>query len=125
MGVRVADASAIGALLFGEPDAARVSSRLSGVRLISPTLLPFEVASICRKKVRLYPDLRVPLLAAYAMLPRMAIELVTVDQQDNLLLALETGLTVYDASYLWLAGNLKAELITLDKRLASAHAASM
>jgi len=34
------------------------------------------------------------------------------------LLALRTGLTPYDASYLWLAGYLGADLVTLDERLA-------
>ncbi len=34
-------------------------------------------------------------------------------------LALESGLSAYDASYLWLALHLDAELITLDGRLAT------
>jgi predicted nucleic acid-binding protein len=29
----------------------------------------------------------------------------------------KTGLTTYDASYLWLAGCLKGELITLDRKM--------
>jgi len=32
-------------------------------------------------------------------------------------LADETGLTTYDASYLWLAGHLKGELIALDGKM--------
>ncbi len=32
-------------------------------------------------------------------------------------LADETGLTTYDASYLWLARRLKGELITLDGKM--------
>ncbi len=35
-------------------------------------------------------------------------------------LALETGLTVYDASYLYLSRNLGMELITFDRRLREA-----
>jgi predicted nucleic acid-binding protein len=35
-------------------------------------------------------------------------------------LAVDTGLSAYDASYLWLALALKAELVTLDARLANA-----
>ncbi len=38
-------------------------------------------------------------------------------------LALATGLTAYDASYLWLARLLGAELVTLDRRLAAAASA--
>ncbi len=37
-------------------------------------------------------------------------------------LATETGLTAYDASYLWLARQLGAELVTLDQQLARAAA---
>ena len=36
------------------------------------------------------------------------------------LLAKATGMTGYDASYLWLAGILGADLVTLDKKLAAA-----
>ena len=37
-------------------------------------------------------------------------------------LALETGLTAYDASYLWLSRRLGADLVTLDKALGNAAA---
>ena len=33
--------------------------------------------------------------------------------------AKDTGLTAYDASYLWLARHLGAELVTLDTKLAA------
>jgi predicted nucleic acid-binding protein len=36
-------------------------------------------------------------------------------------LAAATGLTAYDASYLWLARRLGADLVTLDKQLAKAE----
>jgi predicted nucleic acid-binding protein len=35
-------------------------------------------------------------------------------------LAEPTGLTAYDASYLWVARSLNAELVTLDRKLAAA-----
>ena len=35
-------------------------------------------------------------------------------------MAQATALSAYDASYLWLAGMLDADLVTLDKKLASA-----
>ena len=43
-----------------------------------------------------------------------------VDARDVVLLAHVTGVTVYDASYLWLAASLGADLVTLDDRLAKA-----
>ena len=38
---------------------------------------------------------------------------------DVVLIAQATGLTAYDASYVWLAGSLGADLVTLDKQLAA------
>jgi predicted nucleic acid-binding protein len=48
------------------------------------------------------------------------VESVDVDYLGALALAEATGLKAYDASYLWLARELAAELVTLDRRLAAA-----
>jgi predicted nucleic acid-binding protein len=122
MGVKVVDASAVGALLFNEPEANLMAVRLAGARLTAPALLPFEVTNIALKKILRHPEQRPLLLAAFAMLPQLPIDIVGVDQDAVLGLAEQTGLTAYDAGYLWLARNLDAELVTLDKRLLAASA---
>jgi uncharacterized protein with PIN domain len=43
MAVKVVDASALAALLFGEPEA----ERLGNARLAAPALLGFELANVC------------------------------------------------------------------------------
>jgi predicted nucleic acid-binding protein len=48
------------------------------------------------------------------------VETVEVDHHAVVELALRTGLTTYDASYLWLARDLAIELVTLDRQLAEA-----
>lgn len=116
---KVVDASAVSALLFGEPKAARVVEALRGFRLAAPALLDYEVSSVCLKKIRLHPERREALLSAYRLLPRLSVDRYGVDAGETLLLAEETGLSVYDASYLWLARSLRAELVTLDRRLVS------
>lgn len=121
--VKVVDASAIGALLFGEPEGPNIASRLSGSRLAAPELLFFEVASVCLKKLKRYPDRRQSILKAFEMLRRLSIESVEVDHAEVVLLAERNGLTAYDASYLWLARRLEAELVTLDRRLEKALSA--
>ncbi len=121
--VKVVDASAIGALLFGEPEGLNVAGRLSGSRLAAPELLFFEVASVCLKKLKRYPDRRQSILKAFEMLRRLAIESVEVDHAEVVLLAERNGLTAFDASYLWLARRLEAELVTLDQRLEKALSA--
>jgi predicted nucleic acid-binding protein len=122
MTVKVVDASALAALLFGEPEAAAIAARLEGSDLFAPTLLDYEIASVCLKKLRRDPQRRDVMLAAFALYARMAIEIVEIDHADALRLAEAVGLTIYDAAYLWLARKLVAELVTLDKRLQSAAA---
>ena len=122
MTVKVVDASALAALLFGEPEAAAIAARLEGSDLFEPTLLDYEIASVCLKKLRRDPLRRDAMLAAFALYARMAIEIVEIDHADALRLAEAVGLTIYDAAYLWLARKLVAELVTLDKRLQSAAA---
>jgi predicted nucleic acid-binding protein len=123
MVVKVVDASAFGALLFGESQAQAIAQRLAGAKLAAPALLPFEVANIALKKIRRHPELRPALLTAFGMLERLSIDTVAVDYDGALRLAEHTGLTAYDASYLWLAQALDAELVTLDHGLAAAAAA--
>lgn len=120
MAVKVVDASALAALLFGEPDAAAVARRLCAGRLIAPALLDFELANICLAKIRRHRADRQNLLAGFGLRTRMMIEIVAVDQGQVLALAETSGLTAYDATYLWLAQRLEGELVTLDRKLAAA-----
>jgi predicted nucleic acid-binding protein len=124
MAAKVVDASALGALLFGEPDGAAVAERLRGAGLIAPALLPFEVANTCLKKMRRHPDQRDALMVAFGLLDRMEVRVVEVDLAEVLGVAERSGLTAYDASYLWLARMVGSELVTLDKRLEAAWATS-
>jgi predicted nucleic acid-binding protein len=116
----VADASAVAALVFREKGAAGLADRLEGQPVHAPELLKYELSNIALKKARRAPE-RAPELFA-----RLAESLATweitwhrVDPVDAAVLARVTGLSAYDASYLWLAGWLEADLVTLDKRLAS------
>ena len=65
--------------------------------------------------------MRDALMAAFALLERTEIQTVEIDLGEALLLAETTALTAYDATYLWLAQALDAELITLDRRLERAY----
>jgi predicted nucleic acid-binding protein len=47
--------------------------------------------------------------------------LYDVEALQVLAIANASGLSFYDASYLWLADKLSAPLVTLDKRLQSVH----
>lgn len=120
MRICVVDASAIGALLFGEPKAEELAGILEGAQLAAPALLWFELASVCLKKIVAHPELDSQLISALGFLSKLAIDIVNVDHLATVTLAKETGLTTYDASYMWIAINLGGELITLDEKLAQA-----
>jgi predicted nucleic acid-binding protein len=119
MAVKVVDASAVAALLFGEPEADEIAERLQDSRLVAPGLLAFELANVCLVKMRRHPDQRPGLSAALRLRVRLGVEEIAVDHERIVELAAATGLTAYDASYLWLARELGAELVTLDLRLAN------
>ena len=120
MVVKVVDASAVAAVLFGEPQAETVVAGLQGYTLTAPVLLPFEVASVCLKKLQRHPAKRALVLNAFRALGQMGIEQVDVNPFEVLLLAEVKHVTVYDAAYLWLVHRLGVELVTLDKKMANA-----
>lgn len=117
MGVKVVDASVLGAIVFGEPGSSDLVERLAGSKLVAPVLLPYELTSIALKKIQIYKGETHKIKQALAAGLSMQIELVDPDQQSVLDLALKTKLTTYDAAYLFVARQLHAELITLDKAL--------
>ena len=119
---RVVDASAVAAVLFGEPEADAVADRLGQATLVTSALLRFELANICWKKLLRHPERRSALIEAHQLLDQMELCEVEVRFHEVLLLAEREGLTAYDASYLWLARALGLELVTLDEALARAVA---
>jgi predicted nucleic acid-binding protein len=114
---KVVDASALGSLIFGEPRAEEARALLRDSELYAPTLLPYELASIARKKIIQYPDQKDGLSQALELGLALDIRWVDVDHLEVLRLALETGLTTYDASYLYVARILGMLLVTFDERL--------
>jgi len=122
MPARVVDASVLGALLFGEPRAEEAFSLLQGADLYAPTHLNYELTSIARKKVLRYPEQRAGLFKALRVGLALNLHRVEVDHEAVLRLALETGLTSYDAGYLSLARFLGVPLRTFDEQLRAALA---
>lgn len=120
--VKVVDASALGAVLYMEAAADRVGAELRNAVLVAPHLLGYEAASICQKKIRAAPDRQAAILAQFAAWTHLEIDLVEVDYEGLLPLVEQFNLSAYDASYLWLARELDAELVTLDRQLARAAA---
>jgi predicted nucleic acid-binding protein len=119
--VRVVDASAIAAMLFGEPDGPWVYRSIARHMLIAPSIFHFELGNICWVKSRRYPDQAAAALNAWLdwnaepPLTAMATDLIATME-----LARGHDLTFYDASYLWLAQTQQTDLISLDAKLVRA-----
>ncbi len=87
------------------------------IELIAPTILPYEVVNGIRfavKSKRLDQALATKLIRVYLDLP---VSLLSVDYGHVYTLSRKHNLTVYDASYLWLAKTKHLQLLTLDKTL--------
>jgi predicted nucleic acid-binding protein len=106
--------------LFREPDATAVVRQLKGHDLVASSPLDFELSNVCLTKLRRHPDRRDDLLVGFRWRARLAIAIRNVDHEGVLALAEQTRLSFYDASYLWLARQLGAVLVTLDRQLAVA-----
>lgn len=117
---KVVDASAVAAIVFGEPEATEAAQQLNGHQLMAPPLLDFELGCVCLTKLRRHPHQRNELLAGLRWRFRLALAIRNVDHDGVLSLAEQARLSFYDASYLWLAREFNAVLVTLDRRLAEA-----
>jgi predicted nucleic acid-binding protein len=116
----VVDASAVGAIMFGEPEGETLTAHLEGETLLAPRLLDYELVNLALKKARKHPTSLPAIVVSLRGALKLPISRVDVPGFDVFRLAAETGLTAYDASYLWLARLRDAELVTLDRNLARA-----
>ena len=116
----VIDASAVAALAFGEAEGPAVERRLAGQALRAPSLLWYEMANVCVSKTRRQPQDADRLRDRLRRARDLPIQIHQVGPLDAVAVAEETGLSAYDAAYLWLARHLDADLVTLDDRLSAA-----
>ena len=121
--LKIADASTLAAIIFDEPEAALAAARLDDDGLHAPQVILAELASVAVKKIRREGKSVAATLERLATWPDYAVTLHPVDPVAAAALAAATGLSAYDASYLWLARSLDAPLVTLDAKLARAAAA--
>jgi predicted nucleic acid-binding protein len=122
----VLDCSVVAGFIFREPTMALALSRMEGHDLKAPYLLPIEIASVSLKKLKAGFTELVPLAMENYL--SMKIELYPVQPAQVLALAIQYKISAYDASYLWLAAELKAPLATFDEHLgraAQTHLASL
>jgi predicted nucleic acid-binding protein len=116
----VVDASAIAAVLFQEADGDTVQAHVQDDTLIAPHLIDYELMNVGLVKIRRGIGNELLIRSMLSKVPFLRIRRVSVSTDAIIPLALQTGLSGYDAAYLWLARSLDVELVTLDRKLASA-----
>lgn len=123
--MKVIDASVVLGWLLGQlaPEAGQsiINGHVSGRDpLAAPDLLGYEVANVLVAGARLPPDVA---SGAFRRFTDLGIELFdfgSAELESALELASRFHVTVYDASYVVLAGALGCRLITSDRKLARA-----
>lgn len=115
----VIDASALSAVIFGEPGAERIAQEISRYAwAVTTSLLEFEVRNVGLVKARRgeisFDEAKQALRAAGYPLTR------PFDFDEAFQLAANLDLTLYDAAYLQLAKELEVALLTLDTQLLQA-----
>jgi predicted nucleic acid-binding protein len=115
----VVDSSVLCAALFNEPERAQAFAQMAGKFLLAPRLLGYEVISVALKKLRQGVP-RDAVERSVADYMRHSIEIVDPEHDEQFALATRYGLSGYDAAYLWLAAELRAPLLTFDKKLGDA-----
>ncbi len=116
----VVDASAIAAVVFQEADGDTVQAHVRSDTLFAPHLIDYELMNVGVVKIRRGVGNELLIRSMLGKIPFLRIRRVTVSPDAVVPLALQTGLSAYDAAYLWLARSMDVELVTLDRRLASA-----
>jgi predicted nucleic acid-binding protein len=106
-------------VLFDEPGRDEAAQRLSERQLWAPRLLDHEVVNVAVSKLKrgLAVDAVRLALDDYGAFP---IDVADPVRSEQFELAARYGLSGYDAAYLWLAAELRAPLLTFDKKLADA-----
>jgi predicted nucleic acid-binding protein len=114
---KVVDASALAAVAFAEPGADAVIDAIDGHRLHAPSLVVFELMNVAWKRSRRQPTASALFVEALEVVQGLGLRYRGINQEEVVRLGLATGLSAYDASYLWLSRVLDMPLVTLDRKL--------
>ena len=113
----VADTNTFIAVALNEPEKFQIIDHTNGHEIISPDLLPFEIANALTamfKKRRLTKD---EIIMAWELIQQIPVDLRHTNIKSALKIALEHNIYAYDAFFLECAVSLRIPLLTLDMPL--------
>jgi predicted nucleic acid-binding protein len=115
----VVDTSVVLATLLNEPEKHRLETLTTGVQLVAPGSLPWEVGNALSASFKKKRIMDVKL--AYAVVKEfddIPIHLIHISLKDAMDLCFKRGIYAYDAYMIICARQTRAPLLTLDRRLA-------
>ena len=121
--VRVVDATAVSAVLFAEPAADHIVSKLENSVVLAPTVLESHLCEICMQKLhdretdtRTADDgFKERYLEALSLMQVMELYYIKQDPAEIVRFAVERNITVNEAYYQRLVYAFDAELVSLNE----------
>lgn len=113
----IADASVFLAVVLDKTDRKWVIEKTSGMVLVSPEMLPYEISnalSAMKKRGRLTDR---EALRAFSISQRIPVRLISIKTYDALKIALKFNIYAYDAFYMQCCLETKLPLISLDNHM--------
>jgi len=111
------DASAIMAIILGDPSSAKVVKMTVNTVIISPEVISFEIGNALVNLLKRKKILKEEILEAYKVFASIPIRSVKVDIEKALKISCEYKISAYDAYYLETALRLKLPLLTFDEQM--------
>lgn len=111
------DTSAVLAVALGEPEREWLIQATDAARLAAPTVLPYEIGNALSAMVKRGRLSVSQGSEAYRLARRIPVEMVEVNVERALRLAMEQEIYAYDAYFLYCAQSVGLPLLTLDRSM--------
>ena len=113
----ISDTNIFLAVALGEPEKDHIIALSTGIDVIAPDILPYEIGNALSSMVKRKRLTRNEALSAQKRTSLIPVRLVSIDIHQALKLAFDFNIYAYDAYFLQCAKSLSRPLLTLDKRM--------
>ena len=111
----ILDASAVIAYITGEPKSIIIIENTENSNIVSPNILPFEIANALTRMLRRgIIDSKAKMIGLIESFQIIPIKLLEIDLKKSLEIAFDFKIYAYDAIYLETAKRLDLPLLTFD-----------
>ena len=110
----IADTNTFIAVALNEPEKNRIINHTNGHEIISPDVLPFEIANALTAMFKKRRLTKQEIIVAWELIQRIPVDLRQTNIKSALEIAIEYNIYAYDAFFLECAITLRSPLLTLD-----------